>query len=296
MQRRGSVKTTYVNIAGKLPLGLVDLYADISGHAKVLDIDYLVVGAMARDLVLVHGFGSKIERGTRDVDFAINIASWDKFNALTGRLLAADYHADNNRAHRLYYRSGTDHEWEIDIIPFGEIADADNNIYWPPKQHTVMNVRGFSEAFTNALQVQISEEPEIIIPVASPAGICLLKLLAWLDREFDLRPKDASDFVYLIETYSKIPEVFDVLYEQDYMETQGWDETKASAMKLGTDVSEIASPDTKTFLEAALFNNDVKKEQFVRDMKNNSHKSLEQCEELFIIFMDAFLSDGSRRL
>ncbi len=290
MPQRDSVKTTYVNITAKLPQGLVDLYADISGHTKALDIDYLVVGAMARDLILVHGFGSKIERGTRDVDFAINIASWDEFNALKNRLLMADYHADKHRAHRLYYTGGADHEWEIDIVPFGDIADEDSHISWPPKQHTVMNVRGFSEAFANALEVQISEEPEIIIPVASPAGICLLKLIAWLDRDLDLRRKDASDFVYLIETYSKIPEIFDALYEKDYMETQGWDETKASAMKLGSDVSEIASPDTKTFLEAALFNNDVKTEQFVREMKNNTHKSLEQCEGLFNIFMGAFLS------
>jgi len=267
------VKTTSINIVGKLPLGLVELYSDINRHAKALGIDYLVVGAMARDLVLVHGFGSEIERGTKDVDFGINVASWDEFNALTKRLLAADYNADKNRAHRLYYMGGSDHEWEIDIVPFGEIADANNNIYWPPKQETVMNVRGFPEAFTDALQVQISENPEIIIPVASPVGICLLKLIAWLDRDFDLRPKDASDFTYIVETYSKIPEIFDALYEQDYMEIQGWDETKASAMKLGKDVSDIASIDTKTFLKIELFISEVKVEQFVRGMEKNTHKS-----------------------
>jgi len=186
---------------------------------------------MARDLVLVHGLERERERGTRDVDFAINIASWNDFNALTKRLLAADYHADKNRAHRLYYTGGADHEWEIDIVPFVDIADENSHISWPPKHHTVMNVRGFPEALTDALQVQICEEPEIIIPVASPAGICLLKLIAWLDRDVGLRSKDASDFVYLIKTYSKIPEIFDTLYDQDFMEKQGWDETKASAMK-----------------------------------------------------------------
>ena len=78
MQRINSVKNTCVNIAGKLPLGLVELYADINEHAKKLAIDFLVVGAMARDMVLVHGFGSNIERGTRDVDFGINVASWEQ--------------------------------------------------------------------------------------------------------------------------------------------------------------------------------------------------------------------------
>ena len=73
--RTSSVKNTCVDIAGKLPAGLVKLYADINEHAKALAVNFLVVGAMARGLVLVHGFGSKIERGTRDVDFGINVAA-----------------------------------------------------------------------------------------------------------------------------------------------------------------------------------------------------------------------------
>ena len=81
------------------------------------------------------------------------------------------------------------------------------------------------------------------------------------------------------------------MYDQDYMESQGWDETKASAMKQDKDVSDIAFIGTKDFLETALLRNDVKSELFVRDMKNNTHKSLEQCEELFSIFKDAFLSN-----
>lgn len=288
MRRGDFVNNTSVNIEGKLPQELVELYADVSSHAQALGINYLVVGAMARDLVLVHGFNATIERGTKDVDFGINIASWDEFHTLKSRLLEVGYRADAKRSHRLYYTSETKLEWEIDIVPFGAIADDKHNIYWPPEEDFVMNVQGFAEAFTSALDVKISSEPEIIIPVASPAGICLLKLVAWLDRDLNLRAKDATDFLYLIESYSKIPEIFDALYEQGYMEDREWDETKASAMKLGADVVEIASNDTKSFLETSLFNNDMKAEKFIRDMANNANKSLEQCEELFAIFKDAF--------
>ena len=83
------MKNTSVNIVGKLPQELVELYADISGHTKALGIDFLVVGATARDMVLVHGYGATIERGTSDVDFGMNVASWDEFNALRARLLEA---------------------------------------------------------------------------------------------------------------------------------------------------------------------------------------------------------------
>lgn len=67
---------TYVKINKKFPKGLTELYADVNSEAQKLAIPYMIVGAMARDLVLVHGFDAKIERGTRDVDFGICVESW----------------------------------------------------------------------------------------------------------------------------------------------------------------------------------------------------------------------------
>ncbi len=283
------MKNTCVNIAGKLPQGLVELYTDINKHAKALTIDFLVVGAMARDLVLVHGFGSKIERGTRDVDFGINVASWDEFSALRGSLLQAGYEQDARKIHRLTHEGRDGLPWEIDIVPFGKIADENNSIHWPPEQDFEMKVHGFLEAFEHALDVQISEAPNIIIPVASPAGICLLKLVSWLDREIELRAKDAADFSYLIQSYSKIPEIFDALYKEGYMEAQEWDECKASAMRLAKDVAVIASLETIEFLNEELFNRPAKTEQFVRDMHGHGGKGLEQCVGWFETFAEAFL-------
>ena len=287
------MKNTCVNIAGKLSPGLVELYSDINEHAKELAVDFLVVGAMARDLVLVHGFGSKIERGTRDLDFGINVASWDEFNALRESLLQAGYEQDTRKIHRFTCEDEEGLPWEIDIVPFGKIADESNSIYWPPKQDVAMNVHGFSEAFKYALDVRISEEPDIVIPVASPVGICLLKLVSWLDREVELRAKDATDFSYLIQSYSKIPENFDALYEEGYMEAQEWDEFKACAMRLGKDVAVIASLETIEFLEEELFNRPARTEQFVRDMQGRNGKGLTQCAEWFDIFAESFKENKS---
>lgn len=63
MQRGGSLKTTSLNVVGKLPQGLVELYQTISTHADALNIPYLVIGVTARDIILHHGFGANIERG-----------------------------------------------------------------------------------------------------------------------------------------------------------------------------------------------------------------------------------------
>jgi len=94
------VKNTYVKIVNKLPSGLEELYADIHGHAKSASIDFLVVGAMARDMVLVHGFGAKMERGTKDVDFGIKVASWDEFHALKDSLVKAGYKQNIRKIHQ----------------------------------------------------------------------------------------------------------------------------------------------------------------------------------------------------
>ena len=285
------MKNTSVNITGKLPQGLVELYADIRGHTKELGIDFLVVGATARDSVLVYGYGCPVERGTTDVDFGIHVASWDEFNALKDRLLAAGYKADAHKMHKLSREDEEGLRWEIDIVPFGEIAGNDHVIKWPPKHDIVMSVLGFSEAFQHALDVQISEDPDIVIPVASPAGLCLLKLVSWLDREVGLRAKDAADFEYLIWSYTKIPEIRDALFEEGQMEAQDWDQTKASAMKLGQDTSSISSSATRDFLKESLFDRPSKKEEFARDMRRQNKQDFTQCAELVETFSKAFLRD-----
>lgn len=95
------MQNTSVNITGKLPQGLVELYADISGHTKELGVDFLVVGATARDSVFVYGYGCTMERGTTDVDFGIHVASWAEFGALKDRLLAAGCKANPHQIHKL---------------------------------------------------------------------------------------------------------------------------------------------------------------------------------------------------
>ena len=286
------MKTTSVNIISPLPQGLVELYADINGHTKELGVDFLVVGATARDMVLVHGYDATEERGTTDVDFGIHVASWDEFSALRDRLLEAGYKPDAHRIHRLSYEDKEELSREIDIVPFGEIAGNGHSISWPPGQDVVMNVLGFSEAFEHALNVHIGEDPDIVIPVASPAGLCLLKLVSWLDRDVGLRVRDAIDFEYVIRSYTKIPEIYDAIYyEEGQMEAQDWDPKKASAMKLGQDSRKISSSATRDFLKETLFDQPSRVEQFARDIKRQNKKDLEHCIELVETFSEAFLRE-----
>lgn len=267
--QKSYMTNTYVKINKKFPKGLTELYSDVNSEAQKLAIPYMIVGAMARDLVLVHGFDAKIERGTRDVDFGICVESWDQFHNLATNLITIGFIQDEHVSHRFHRQCSDGMTWELDIVPFGEIAD-DNNIAWPPKGDFVMNVLGFQEALDSSWQVLVQDDPELVLPVCAPAGIALLKLIAWLDRESDKRKKDATDLLYLISTYSKIPSVYDALYEEGFMDAQDYDELKACACKLGADIAAIASGSTKTFLQDELFKKEALMDVLGREMKNNS--------------------------
>jgi len=138
------------------------------------------------------------------------------------------------------------------------------------------------------LYAQVSETTDTIIPVASPAGICLLKLISWLGREIGQRTKDATDFRYLIENYGKIPEIHDALYEDGHMQNHEWDEFKASSMKLGEDIVQIASSDTISFLKNELLCDNDKTEQFIREMQRDSVTSIKECGNWFAIVARTF--------
>lgn len=282
------MNNTSINISGKLPKGLVELYQEILTIADKFGIQVLVVGAMARDVVLVHGFGAKMERGTRDVDFGINVATWEDFQTLRQELLQIGFRENPGIQHRFERNDSDGSPWEIDIIPFGEIASAKkerNNLATKCKfRHSVA---GFEEVHLYAIAVQISESPDTVISVASPAGIVLLKLVAWLERDRDKKPKDAEDINYIISSYSKIPEISEALYEDGHMEALEWDENLASARKIAFDCAKIASQETALLLIDRLLNRPELLEQLSRQMPGYGYSS---PEEQLSVFAKSFIA------
>lgn len=280
MQQGGFMKTTSPNVVGKLPEGLVELYQIISHHTEALDIPYLVVGATARDIILRHGFGAAIERGTRDVDFGIQVQNWEQFEQLKIALIENGFTPHKTKPHQLITTVSNGEEWEVDIIPFGEIANDESTIAWPPQHDIEMSVTGFKEAFDHSLNVTISDDPTLEIKVASPAGMLLLKLISWLEREPSIRQKDAMDIYYLTKHYSKIPEVANSLYDDDYMEAQDFDEHKAGAMKQADDAKDIASEESLVFINERLFANEAKLDNLILDISRNVKIEYSEAQNL----------------
>ncbi|WP_296053696.1 nucleotidyl transferase AbiEii/AbiGii toxin family protein, partial [uncultured Alteromonas sp.] len=243
----------------------------------------LIVGATARDIILVHGYNAAIERGTRDVDFGLEVPSWEHYQKMRDALIESGFTAHPKKTHQLSTTDSDGLSWEIDLIPFGGVSDAEGQITWPPEHDFQMSVLGFDEAYKHAWDVLLNKEPALRVKVASPAGILLLKLIAWTERGREYQGKDAIDIYYVIKHYSKIPDVFEALYERDYMELQDYDDMKASAMMLADEVAAMAHGDTLNYIRQTLLNNERVLERLKTDITKFTRADFDEAETLIEI-------------
>ncbi|HEY3986568.1 nucleotidyl transferase AbiEii/AbiGii toxin family protein [Cedecea sp.] len=198
-------------------------------------IEFFVAGATAREVILTHLHGRRSGRHTRDIDIAIFIKDWQQFSALKQVILAQGAEEIKGNAHRLVWEGN-----ELDIIPFGEIAE-ENAIAWPPDRDFVMSVDGFQEAFKSAISIQLSSGT--VIRFCSLPGLLLLKLFAWRDRGAEVS-RDAVDIFNILKEYSAVEE--DRLYDNDkWGEQVDWNPDRLGARLAGSDTALISSPELR---------------------------------------------------
>jgi predicted nucleotidyltransferase len=171
---------------------LSELIGDIRSVAP--NHDPLMVGAMARDLLLQYGGGVQIHRATTDIDLAFAIANWDEFAAFRDALLSSESFGETRHEHKLLHQ-GT---LSIDLIPFGGVEDAEGRILWPASE-TVMSVLGYQEARATALEVSLPEGQRI--STVSLPMLAVMKVVAWTDRHLLQPRKDASDLMLILRNY-----------------------------------------------------------------------------------------------
>jgi predicted nucleotidyltransferase len=189
------MKNTSQRPFNKLPLkGLEDLFKALSDKFKELNVEFFVIGAIARDILFYVIFDAKIPlRGTGDVDLAVSVKSWDEYEIIIRELIkTGDFEKEKDRQ-RLKYKN----KICIDIVPYGKIADNRHNIEWPPPElSSMMSVAGFQEAYIGAADLAISKDRDI--KIASLEGLTVLKIVSWNDRK---NRKDAQDLKTILVSY-----------------------------------------------------------------------------------------------
>jgi predicted nucleotidyltransferase len=241
-----------LDLSSKVPNEHVHVIRRVVRTATNLGLTRLfIVGALARDLILQYAYDLPVHRATYDIDFGIVVETWDEFTRLREALITDEgFQRHPHQQQRLLNEEGA----IIDLVPFGNLEQSSGLILWPPDFSIEMSTVGFREAYDNSIEVRLAVD--LVVKVASLAGLALLKIIAWSDRQFE---RDAQDLGLIMKHYLDGG-------NQDRVYTEGgdcsdlldedFDYEKASALVLGRDLGRLVTRQSRTVIEQALANED----------------------------------------
>ena len=213
---------------------LKPIFNALEGYFSESGIQFYVIGATARDiLMLLHN--EKSGRATQDLDIAIAVPDWERYQEVEKGILEIEgFSKDNSQQQRFRYLD----TFPLDIVPFGDVMQQDDKIFWPPDEQIAMSVLGFNEVAGATQTVEIDRD--ISIQIASLTGVFLLKLVAWSERNEEGN-KDADDIGFIINNYYSINEDRILKDHQDLYKDENFDTNTAGARLIGRDLNEILS-------------------------------------------------------
>jgi len=269
-----------LDISKKIDKLNLEILIKVKSIANKLQIDFFIVGAYVRDLILNYIYGIEIYRATNDIDFAVRVRNWDEYRLLIDEIEKAGFQKNKKILHCYHYNGMI-----IDFIPFGDISSDEDTIGWPDKDKKKMNVMGFDDAYTNTENILIQSDPDIIIKAASVECLVMLKIFAWNDRAVDLRLKDAKDLYLIINSYLEVGNQERLFNEHNDIVEATEDYELSGARLLGRDISNVASGKViKNILE--LLHSDKldilasEMSQYEGIHLENDDDKLELCEQL----------------
>jgi predicted nucleotidyltransferase len=174
---------------------LVETLHALADCYQQLHTELFVVGATARDIGMLLLQESGAPRKTLDLDVAVLLQDWSQYEQLTQVLLANHFEKQAAKQRFIYRGENGRNFYEVDIVPFGAIAD-NEMVAWPPEGSPVMSVRCFADVMQHADRVIVDEM--FAFRIASLSGQFLIKLDAWNDRHFTTK-KDAADMYYILQ-------------------------------------------------------------------------------------------------
>lgn len=214
----------------------LDWLADLIGDARQAApaVEWLIVGALARDLHLSYAYGIRIDRVTTDTDLALAIADWAEFAHVRGALLrSGNFLADRRVEHKLIHRS----QRALDVVPFGDIEDRTGMIFWPLSGAMTMSVIGYREALAGSIALQLRRERQARI--VSIAGLVILKFIAWSERHRTAPGKDAYDLQLILTHYLDAGNIQRLYESHADLVDADFDYLLASARLAGRDASAL---------------------------------------------------------
>ncbi|MEO7742461.1 MAG: nucleotidyl transferase AbiEii/AbiGii toxin family protein [Usitatibacter sp.] len=222
-------------------VGLARLTRSLHAVARPMEIEYFLMGAAARDLMLRYAHNIDASRATEDADFAVMVRGWDEYQKLREGLIASGDFAPRPgpATHRLRHRESL----PLDIVPYGGVERRDRTIAWPGSEKgVVFDCFGMREASQSTVEVRLPEDVQL--RVGSIPALAILKIAAWNDRKHTHPGRDASDLLLFARSYMDCDN-FDRLisHHGDLLESGDFDHVEAGARLLARDLKQLLAPD-----------------------------------------------------
>jgi predicted nucleotidyltransferase len=185
------------------PAGMSEAMAALQRGFNQFDVDFYIVGAVARDIWMTQVYNEPDHRTTKDLDLAVFISDLPTYEALQVWLI--DYEGfvlAQSSAFCLLYTATTG-TVVVDLMPFGAIADEQGNVFLSGRGMERISTVGFVEVLAEAATVDTSTGEQW--RVVTLPGMVALKLVAWQDRPEE-RGKDATDIWNLLAVYFALVE------------------------------------------------------------------------------------------
>lgn len=217
--------------------GLQRVLNEVQDCCTTLDIDFFIVGALARNIWYVQHDAPA--QGTQDVDFGIFVPDVDLYQKLRQCLQEKyNYTAGFENAFCLISSQGL----QVDLLPFGAIESGD---YIMVEGHgrSKLELEGFEEVFQYGLvEAKIGSAT---FKASSIPGVVLLKLIAYDDRP-EHRVKDLKDINAICQYYPEVETNF-IWNEYFDLYTDDRNQTTVAMLVLGQELRKLIGFNQKLF-------------------------------------------------
>ena len=240
--------STSLDISGMLEAELLEVIQQLISVCESHAIDFILVGATARDIHFLCVDEETPGRGIADADFAFLVPSWDAFEEIIAEITRDGKNSrDVKRPSRIRSAAGI----ILDLIPFGDIEAPEGKISWPQNPDHVVSTIGYRDAFDSAQLWRVQGDASRGVRIASIPGLAVLNLIAWEDT-YPNGSTDAIDFRFLLENYDagQIDRLFS--QEENLLDEGNTEYELAVARLLGRDVGRILSAGTRQHVLALL--------------------------------------------
>ena len=262
---------------------------------------YYLIGVNAISLQLAKD-GHRPSRGTKDIDFAIMVPTFEAYENIRQALITKGFNAVQ-LPYTLYH---PEYNVVIDLLPFGEIAENDT-INFHEREVDIV-VLGFQETLQEAEAIPLTEplgknslggnplgDTPLVVKVPPLHGMCVLKLIAWSDRP-EHRGTDLEDIYHIIQLYFE--HASDEIYAEhlDLLELEPFDEKRIAARVLGRKIAPVLAKSEK--LEKRILSvleqnmTDTERSKIAEHWARNYHLTIEDALQLLKALREG-IADGS---